>query len=499
MGDLAQQDGKFKICNGMLRYKDRLVVSQSSKLIPHILHSYHDSVVGGHSGFLRTYKRIAGELYWQGMKAVIKKYCVECLICQRNKTLCLSPAGLLLPLAIPTQVWSDISMDFVEGLPKAAGFEVIFVVVDWLSKYGHFLALKHPYSAKTVAELFIREVVQLHGFPTSIVSDRDQPKEWIKWISWAEYWYNTTFQRALGMTPFQVVYGRKPPPLLSYGAQVTSNVTLDEQLKEWDEMILSLRENLRIGSVSYKLELPEGLLIHPVFHVSQLKKLMGEHTDVQPTLQQLDESFVWKTYPIEALDYRQTKAGEWEVMVRWDGLPTHGATWERYADMFDKYPDFHLEDKMEVAYLITSLLAGDFKFLRHLGRVSQDDWYERCYNSSRSSEATKPKPSRRSFCLHRSQFVDRPSLFSSLPASSLLSRRLSVAAICRRFFCRDLPMEKPEPRLSLRQSRFHCASVTTYPSRFSLNPNHVRARFTPSSCPSCARLPSRTQLSCPPT
>ena len=130
--------------------------------------------MGGHSGFLRTYKRIAGELYWQGMKAVIKKYCAECLICQRNKTLCLSPAGLLLPLAIPTQVWSDISMDFVEGLPKAAGFEVIFVVVDWLSKYGHFLALKHPYSAKTVAELFVREVVRLHGFPTSIVSDRDQ-------------------------------------------------------------------------------------------------------------------------------------------------------------------------------------------------------------------------------------------------------------------------------------------------------------------------------------
>ena len=111
----------------------------------------------GHSGFLRTYKRIAGELYWQGMKAVIKRYCAECLICQRNKTLCLSPAGLLLPLAIPTQVWGDISMDFVEDLPKAVCFEVIFVVVDRLSKYGHFLPLKYPYSAKTVAELFVKK------------------------------------------------------------------------------------------------------------------------------------------------------------------------------------------------------------------------------------------------------------------------------------------------------------------------------------------------------
>ncbi|KAL4030269.1 hypothetical protein IC575_008505 [Cucumis melo] len=173
-GDRAQQDSKFKMCNGMLKYKDRLVISQSSKLIPQILHSYHDSAVGGHPGFLRTYKRISRELYWQGMKAVIKKYCAECLICQQNKTLCLSPAGLLLPLNIPTLVWSDISMDFVEGLPKAAGFEVIFVVVDRLSKYGHFLPLKHPYSAKTMEELFVKEVVRLHGFPTSIVLDRDR-------------------------------------------------------------------------------------------------------------------------------------------------------------------------------------------------------------------------------------------------------------------------------------------------------------------------------------
>ncbi|KAL0548958.1 hypothetical protein IC582_013436 [Cucumis melo] len=455
-GNMAPQDSKFKIYNGMLKYKDRLVISQSSKLIPQILHSYHDSAVGGHSGFLRTYKRISGELYWQGMKAVVKKYCAECLICQQNKTLCLSPAGLLLPLNIPTLVWSDISMDFVEGLPKAAGFEVIFVVVDRLSKYGHFLSLKHPYSAKTVAELFVKEVVRLHGFPASIVSDRDRvflsnfwkemfrlagtklnrssayhpqsdgqtevvnrgvevylrcfcndkPKEWIKWIAWAEYWYNTTFQRAIGMTPFQVVYGRKPPPLLSYGTQVTPNVTLDEQLKERDEMILSLRENLRlaqeqmkkyadkrrrdieykvgdlvflkvrpyrqlslrrkkneklsakyfgpykilerIGPVAYKLELPKGALIHPVFHVSQLKKMVGEHTDIQPTVQQLDENFVWKTHPVEALDYRRNKAGEWEVMIRWDGLSIHETTWESYVDIADKYPDFHLEDKVSL-------------------------------------------------------------------------------------------------------------------------------------------------------
>jgi hypothetical protein len=59
------------------------------------------------------------------------------------------------------------------GLPKSKGNEAIFVVVDRLSKYNHFILLKHPYTAKTIAEVFVREVVVLHGIPLSIVSDRD--------------------------------------------------------------------------------------------------------------------------------------------------------------------------------------------------------------------------------------------------------------------------------------------------------------------------------------
>ena len=98
MNELKEhEDGKFSIQNDMLRYKNRLVLSKTSTLIPAILNTYHDSIFRGHSGFLRTYKRLASELYWEGMKTNVKKHCEECLICQRNKTLALSPAGVLLP------------------------------------------------------------------------------------------------------------------------------------------------------------------------------------------------------------------------------------------------------------------------------------------------------------------------------------------------------------------------------------------------------------------
>ena len=165
---------KYSLKHGCLLYNRRLVLPRNSSLIPLILREFHMGLVGGHSGVLRIYKRIAQDLYWQGMKGDIQKFVAECGISQQNKTLALSPASLLQPLPVPNLIWEDITMDFIEGLPHSGGFNSIFVVVDRFSKYAHFIPLQHPYTAITVAAAFAKEVVRLHGIPRSIVSDHDK-------------------------------------------------------------------------------------------------------------------------------------------------------------------------------------------------------------------------------------------------------------------------------------------------------------------------------------
>jgi hypothetical protein len=76
------------------------------------------------------------------------------------------------PLQIPKMKWADISMDFIEGLPKSRGKDVILVVVGMLTKYAHFLPLAHPFTVHPVIEFFMSNIHKLHGFPQSIVFDK---------------------------------------------------------------------------------------------------------------------------------------------------------------------------------------------------------------------------------------------------------------------------------------------------------------------------------------
>ena len=171
---VSPDDHGFSLDNGVIRKHGKIWVGHNSAVQTRIIAAMHPSPVGGHSGQKATYHRVNNMFAWKGLKGDVVNFVQQCGMCQHAKHSHTHPAVLLQTLPVPEGVWRDISMDFVEGLPKVDGYSVILVVVDRFTKYAHFMALKHPYTALSVARVLYDQVIKLHGMPQSIVSDRDK-------------------------------------------------------------------------------------------------------------------------------------------------------------------------------------------------------------------------------------------------------------------------------------------------------------------------------------
>lgn len=132
----------------------------------------HGTHIGGHAGVYRTLARIQLRFFWVGMARVIKNFIQQCRVCQQIKIPTTKPIGLLQPLSIPSAIWEELGMDFVTGLPTVGGKSVIIVIIDLLTKYCHLGALLASFTATSVAEYFVNQIVRLHGMPKTITSDR---------------------------------------------------------------------------------------------------------------------------------------------------------------------------------------------------------------------------------------------------------------------------------------------------------------------------------------
>ena len=194
------------------------------------------------------------------MKNDIVEYVSKCLNCQQVKAEHQIPSRLLNPISIPKWKWDNITMDFVFGFPLTQGkHDSIWVIIDRLTKLAHLLPVRLDYSMDLLAELYVNEIVWLHGIPLSIVSDRnprftsrfwkelqsalgtrqkfstafhlqtdgqsekviqvledmlcgcvlDFPGSWDSYISLMEFSYNNSYQSSIGMAPYEALYGRK--------------------------------------------------------------------------------------------------------------------------------------------------------------------------------------------------------------------------------------------------------------------------------------------------
>lgn len=131
----------FAIRKGMLLFKGCIWIPMNSALQPLLIAEFHSTPTGEHAGVQRTLARLASMFYWPDLRSSVRSFVSKYLVCQATKQINHSPHGLLQPLLIPGKIWHSVSMDFIIRLPPYRGKTTIMVVVDRLSKQGHFSAL----------------------------------------------------------------------------------------------------------------------------------------------------------------------------------------------------------------------------------------------------------------------------------------------------------------------------------------------------------------------
>ncbi|KAH0773154.1 hypothetical protein KY290_010291 [Solanum tuberosum] len=313
---------------------------------------------------IKGFSFINQQLRWNGrlgLRKDVEDYIKGCEICQKSKYDKAAYPRLLQPLAIPSLSWASVSMDFIEGLPKSKGKEVIWVV----------------------------HVFKLHDLSEDIVSDRDPiftSNVWQKLFAMqgvtlkTSTTYHPQTARQTETTPYKALYGQPPPLHLPYLQGESEVIEVDRSLvtKEFKLQLLEFhlsRERQRmvdqankkrsdrkfqprgwvflkvqpyrqitlsnkhfsklsykyygpyqvlpmVGTVAYTLSLPFQLLLHPIFHVSILKPCYKVPTTVShPHV--LDLSNPYCPVPSKVLDRRmvqQDNKAVVQLLIQWENF-----------------------------------------------------------------------------------------------------------------------------------------------------------------------------------
>ncbi|GJW41347.1 reverse transcriptase domain-containing protein [Tanacetum coccineum] len=380
--------------NKTLLRKGMIVVGQDADLRRELLQYFHEGSIGGYSGIKVTSHKLCSLFYWKGMRKQVKKFVRECLVCQKCKPGLSAYPGLLQPLPIPQTIWSQFSIDFIEGLLKPEGKDVIMVVVERLSKYAHFIGLSHPFTVAHIAQVFLDLVYKPHGLPESIVLDRDkifisafwnelfkalkvklltstayhpqkngqtevvnrylegylrcmtseQPKEWYKWLSLAELWGLSK----VDAVDISLLARENVIQVLKFHLQRSQNRMKQQadksRVERQFEFYGSFEISAKVVQAAYKLKLHAQAQIHNVFHVSQLKKYKGlPLTEESIMLLQCDKEGSLLVQPVKLLDKRMAKKGNIAMvygLVQWANGTVDDASWEELEKLVKDFPDF---------------------------------------------------------------------------------------------------------------------------------------------------------------
>lgn len=229
-----------------------------------------------------------------------------------------------------------------------------------------------------------------------------RPHKWAKWLALAEWWYNCDYHSAIKMTPFEALYGVQPRQMCLKPASTSIVGVVEEfqvqreamnqflkesiavaqnkykqfadkkrreatlevgdwvflRLRPYRQLSVAVRKNMKlahkyfgpyqvtekIGEVAYRLKLPEGSKVHPVFHISLLKKKIGSHFTATTSLPHLGHEGQFLAYPVKVLQRRSIKRSNAAVvhwLVQWSNAILEDATWEDARTVMQQYPDFN--------------------------------------------------------------------------------------------------------------------------------------------------------------
>ncbi|XP_049391383.1 uncharacterized protein LOC125855679 [Solanum stenotomum] len=245
------------------------------------------------------------------MKKDIAEFFPKCPNCQQVKVEHQTPGSFSQDFSIPIWKCEDLNMDFMIGLPRIRRqHDSIWAIVDRMTKSAYFIPDKVSFSAEDYAKLYLKEVYISNRLVLGCEAALIGPK---------------LVHEA--MEKVRLIRER----LKTAQSQQKSYA----DVKRSDLEIEILRRN---GKVAYELELPSELaLVHPVFHVSLVKKSVGDATSIVP-LEGLGvkENLSSEEIPVEILDRRVKKLRNNEIVSvkdLWRNQLVEGATWEAETDM----------------------------------------------------------------------------------------------------------------------------------------------------------------------